>query len=230
MGLISDYLEENRERGNGGFVDPCLIMGSSHNYHVIHENLLRYEAAKKKEKEDIARQLISQISELEQLKHGYLLADKALLEVINFGNLQSRLMQDILNSVDDQVQDNYRGICETINDIDKKLNHPCHTQIKPVGGGKIRDQLLELIMGGILYMLRNRLPLDTSSFRKVIHDCAELIRHFRQENYLLANKKIVQYYIEKHFDIKTGHHKCINCGQPMKIDIPYCLNCYERNM
>ena len=28
MGLFSDILEANRERGYGGYIDPCMIMSS----------------------------------------------------------------------------------------------------------------------------------------------------------------------------------------------------------
>lgn len=233
MGLISDYLEDNRERGNYGSVDPCMIMGydmfPKKNYSSINRDLTRYDTADEDQKKALAEKLIRQIAELEQLKLSYLLADKIILEIINQRHLQSTLVKDTLQTVDEQIQTNYQSICGIIAEIDKKLKHPHRAEPKAAVETQIRKQMLELIMGGILQYLRDGLILDTSGFRKVVDDCAELIRSLEQENYNTANKKIVQYYIEKHYDIKGGHTVCRNCGSPMKIDIPYCLNCYERN-
>ena len=79
------------------------------------------------------------------------------------------------------------------------------------------------------YLQDSSVVLDTSEFRKVTCDFAEIIRCFEQEQYNQPDKKVVRYHLERDFQMKNSHFKCMNCGEPLLEDIPYCLNCYERN-
>ncbi len=236
LGLISDYLEENRERERLGCFDPCMIMGfriqPEKNYKNIYKDLDLYSASGDEiEREEISQRLISQAVNLEQLKTGYLLADKVILEIINYAKLRSALLQSAICTIDEQLQHSYQSICGMIQEIENKLAKDKHRVLKQIDTDEyqIRMRLLSLIIGGVIQNLQTGSPLDTSGFRKVVKDCAELIRRFQRENYLQADKMVVKYYIEKHYGMKESQNLCRNCQKPLWKDIPYCLHCYERN-
>ena len=68
--------------------------------------------------------------------------------------------------------------------------------------------------------------MDTSIFRKVVADCAALIRVLEDEPYHLPDKNVVQNYMVRRFDLVKGTVCCPNCKEFLYVDIPYCLNCY----
>ena len=68
--------------------------------------------------------------------------------------------------------------------------------------------------------------MDTSIFRKVISDCALLIRVLEDELYHQSDKKVVENYMVRRLSITKGTARCPSCRELLYSGIPYCLNCY----
>ena len=116
MGLISDYLEQCRDRiGN---IDPCMIIcggirGKLSSYYEINHTLIEYSNSKNDEQKKLLRQqLIERSSELETIKSSYLLGEKLILSVQNTGKLQSSLIVDIVNLFLAEIHIRLFVICE----------------------------------------------------------------------------------------------------------------------
>ena len=236
MGLISDYLEQCRDRSKAGDLDPCMIIGSSFrgklcSYPEIYRTLTAYSTSSNDEQKQLLRQqLTERSSELETIKSGYLLGEKVVLSASNPGKLQSSLIVDTVKLLLAELRKSYQAICDLRQKINHQLGETIIVQFEPAVESDIRKNMLKMIGSSIVaYLHDTSVILDTSEFRKVIYDFAEIIRCFEQEQYNQPEKKIVRYYLEKDFKMKNGHLKCVNCGNPLLEDIPYCLNCYERN-
>ena len=235
MGLFSDYLEECRDRCTAGDIDPCLIISQKNgygNYKKAYQRLAEYS---KKDITDEQRmclriELIQESAKLEKLKSGYLISEKAIYELLNTKTPKSILMQDILDTLKSQIHQSYLQICELRKGIDQKIGNSSIPVLLMPSEHVIRCSLLERLINSVLIYMNNGVIVNTGECRKVIKDCANLIRCMEQESYSWNDKKIFSYYLEKHFAIKKGQHRCVNCGTLLYEDIPYCLNCYERNL
>ena len=86
-------------------------------------------------------------------------------------------------------------------------------------------------MYSFVYSIKNsdNAPFDTSSFRKVVADMASVVRYFQDDIIVRQDKKIVYDFLQNQLGIVKSHHQCQNCGELLLKNIPYCLNCYERN-
>lgn len=236
MGLISDYLEQCRDRSKAGNLDPCMIIGGSFgghlsSYHEISNVLTTYSNSNNNEqKKLLLQQLTERSSELETIKTGYLLGEKVVLAVSNTGKLQSSLIVDTVELLLVELRKSYQAICDLRQKINNQLGETIVIQFEPPLESDIRKSMMKMIGSSIVTYLQDAsVILNTSEFRKVVYDFAEIIRCFNQEQYNQPEKKIVRYYLEKDFEMKNGHFKCVNCGSLLLENIPYCLNCYERN-
>lgn len=235
MGIYADILESNREREYLGYIDPCAIMwsfqGTQHRFKKYREKLNQYEPEKLSDRQvvEMTEEFCEKSLELERLKAGYLIAEKSVLEIINKGKLQSSYMLDMLNALQHQLQDAYRAICKLRLEIDQKVGLKLDTSIETEDIDIIRLGLLERLIKTSLLHMEKGIFRDTSSFRKVVSDCAELIRCLKNEDYFQSDKRILNYYLVENMGLKRGHHVCKNCKKPLLINVPYCLNCYERN-
>lgn len=236
MGLISDYLEQCRDRSKAGYLDPCMIIGSGFrgqfsSYHEISNALTAYSnSTNDEQKKLLLQQLIERSSELETIKTGYLLGEKVVLAVSNTGKLQSSLMVDTVGLLLAELRKSYQAICDLRQKINHQLGETIVVQFEPPLESDIRKSMMKMIGSSIVtYLQDTSVILNTSEFRKVVYDFAEIIRCFEQEQYNQPEKKIVRYYLEKDFKMKNGRFKCANCGSLLLEDIQYCLNCYERN-
>lgn len=236
MGLISDYLEQCRDRSRAGDLDPCMIIGGDFrskfsSYHEIHRALAAYSnSSDETQKKLLRHQLAERSSQLETIKSGYLLGEKIVLEVWNSGKLQSTLIKDTVKLLLTELRNSYQAICDLRQKINKQLGETIEVQFQAPLETDIRKNMLMMIGSSIVAYLRDSsVKLNTSDFRKVVCDFAEIIRCFEHEQYNQPEKKIVMYHLEKDFNMKNSHFKCANCGTLLLEDMPYCLNCYERN-
>lgn len=236
MGLFSDILEANRERGYGGYIDPCMIMGSlcSNNkrFADYRTELNRYKESEldTAQKTKMRQEFLTRSSELEKLKAGYLIAEKAVLEIKNRGRIQSVYMKDMLDTLQFQLRNAYRAICQLRSEIDQKFKFEKVPEFQPDCEEAIRLDILNKLINTTLYHMEDGLFVDTSTFRKVVSDCAEIIRCMKNEEYGISDKSVFSYYLMETVGLKATQHKCCNCGKPLLNNTVYCLNCYERNM
>ena len=236
MGLYSDYLEANRNRESLGYIDPCLIVwaqgqGADYNIKKYRAALERYDPASIDEnrKVHMHEEFLKKSIELERLKSGYLIAEKNILEIINRDKLQSTYMRDMVNVLQDQLQRAYRSICRLRSDIDKKVKLKIVSGINPKDEDSIRSDILERLIKSTIFSMEKGAFQDASIFKIIVSDCAEIIRCLEEEDYNQSNKMILKYYLIENIGLREGHFICKNCGCPLLADIPFCLNCYERN-
>ena len=235
MGLFADILEANREREYSGYIDPCAIIwsfqGSQYNFQKYRDSLRQYEpeTLDLNRKAQMKEDFMKKSAELERLKSGYLIAEKSVLEIINRNRLQSRYMKDLLSALQQQLQGAYRSICKLRLEINQKVGVLKTSNIVSEDENRIRKELLERIIKTTLLHMENGVFTSTSSFRKVVSDCAEIIRCLKNEDYIQSDKSILNYYLAEELGFKQGHHVCKNCGKTLLSHVPYCLNCYERN-
>lgn len=200
-------------------------------YHAVHHTLITYcNSHNEKQKEALRQQLIEKSSELESVKSTYLLKEKIVLSVWNSGKLQSPIMITIVHLLLTELRSSYQAICELRQELNEQLGELIVTSFKSPLEVDIRKDILKTLGTSVeVYLQDSSEVLDTSELRQLICDFAGLIRYFEQEQYKLADKKVVRDYLEREFQIKSSHFKCTNCGDYLLKDIPYCLNCYERN-
>lgn len=235
MGLFSDYLEECRDRCAAGDIDPCLILSIKHgygNYRKAYRKLEEYSklGVGDEERNKLQIELIQNSAELEKIKSGYLISEKAIYEILNAKFLQSELIQDILDALKRQIHQSYLQICGLRRDIDKKIGKYEIPILSIPTENVIRCNLLKNLINSVLKHMSNGVITETGECRKVIKDCAGLIRCLEQEKYFWSDKEIFSYYLETCFEVKKSQCRCTNCGMFLYDDIPYCLNCYERNL
>jgi len=237
MGLFSDYLEENRDRVGSGEIDPCLILSSNYgfnNYDTVYGSLDKYVeyANNIKAQNEIGKELINNLPELEKIKAEYLVASKIMLKCLNNLDLQTELVSDILETLEKQLDQAYKQICKLRKDIDNKIKIGSREiAVLPLEPeSSIQKRLLKQIMNCILVHMSNGVIINTSECRRVINDASNIIRSLLMENYAWPNKKVFAYYLEKQFQAKKGKTRCKNCGELLYREIPYCINCFERNL
>lgn len=236
MGLFSDVLEANRDRGYGGYIDPCMIMSSletnDKRFADYRIELNRYTESKPDDtiKEGMRQAFLRRSADLEKLKAGYLIAEKAVLEINNRGKIQSDYMKDMLETLQFQLRNAYRAICQLRFEIDQKFNFQHIPDFQADQEDNIRMDILNKIINTTLHHMEEGLFVDTSTFRKVVSDCAEIIRYLRNENYGTSDKSVFSYYLMETSGLKESQYKCRNCGKALLNNMVYCLNCYERNL
>lgn len=235
MGLFSDILEANRERGYGGYIDPCMIMSSlgtnNKRFADYRIELNRYKESEPDDafKERMRQEFLQRSADLEKLKAGYLIAEKAILEIINRGKIQSVYMGDMLDTLQFQLRNAYRAICELRSEIDQKFKFKRIPEFQPYPEDAIRMDILNKLINTTLHHMEEGLFVETSTFRKVVSDCAEVIRCMKNEDYGTSDKSVFSYYLVEMVGLKVSRHKCRNCGKMLLDNMVYCLNCYERN-
>lgn len=237
MGLFADILEANRERGNFGYVDPCMVMGSVMGKHYCKFEDYRNELNRYKQSDidietqkQIKEEFIKKSAELERIKAGYLVAKKNLYEIKKREKIQSAYMNDILETLLSQLRNAYLAICQLRSEIDSKLGFNKVPDFTPESEEIIRTDLLDKLIRTTLYHMDEGIFTDTSTFRKVVSDCAEIIRCLKKEEYLNTDKSVFSYYLMETVGLKPSQHQCRNCGTSLLNNTAYCLNCYERNV
>ncbi len=236
MGLFSDILESNRERGNYGYIDPCMIVSSFnstyHTFDAYRKKLQEYKETNTDTttQAKIKQEFIQKSAELESLKAGYLVAEKSILEIVNRQKIQSVYMKDMLNTLLFQLRGAYKAICKLRSEIDKNIGLNMVPTFEPEDEAAIRNDMLNKLIDTTLHHMEEGTFVDTSMFRKVVSDCAEVIRCLKNEEYRSNDKSVFTYYLMETVGLKPSQHKCRNCGMELLDNTGYCLNCYERNV
>ena len=232
MGLIADYVEANRERALMGDIDPCMIVNPNHalrvRYTYLREAMQEYSGTDKdvKHRKDLEDELRKRAVELDAVRANYILSEKAILEVLNSCHLESTMMEESLKELCFQMREAYRSVCDVLQELNGKLKGKYEYQAPDIDEGALRLRLLDLLLNGIVGFMNNDTTMDTSSFRKVIADCASLIRVMEDEPYHQPDKNVVQNYMVRRFALAKGKVRCPNCRELLYSDIPYCMNCY----
>lgn len=236
MGLFSDILEANRERDYSGYIDSCMILSS---LKTNNKRFADYRAELKKYnkseldgaiKNRMRQEFLQRSAELEKLKVGYLIAEKAVLKIINRGKIQSVYMKDMLDTLQFQLHNAYNAICQLRSEIDRKFGFKKIPEFQMESEEAIQLDVLNKLINTTLYHMEAGTFIDTSTFRKVVSDCAEIIRCMKNEEYGISDKSVLSYYLMEIVGLKMSQHTCCNCGKPLLNNMAYCFNCYERNV
>lgn len=235
MGLFSDILEECRNRAVD--YDPCLFPRGMLFYPVARQQKVKTILAEHHTKspqnnnnEAWRKNLIEQAQALEGMKCTYLLSEKILLGLLNSEKFKSDLTVTKLSRLQMDLRKSYKTVCDTISEIHRELGR-FDVQAELPDECTVKDELFDLVMCSFVYSIRNSndVPFDTSSFRKIVSDMAHIIRYFQPEIIGSQDKKVVCDFLENQLGIAKSHHQCQNCRKFLLKNIPYCLNCYERN-
>lgn len=235
MGLFSDILEECRNQAVD--YDPCLFPTGMLFYPVERQQkvktiLAEYhtESVRHNNNEALRKKLIEQAQALENMKCTYLLSEKILLALLHSEKFKSDLTVTKLSRLHRDLQKSYKNVCDIIAEIHREIGK-FDTQVESPDECAVKDELFDLAMRSFVYSIRNsdNAPFDTSSFRKIVSDMAHIIRYFQKEITELQDKKVVYDFLENQLGVAKSHHQCQNCGKLLLKNIPYCLNCYERN-
>lgn len=232
MGLIADYVEANRERAFNGDIDPCMIVNPNHvlrfRYASLHDTMREYSRTDNDmgRRKSLEVELRKRIVELDMVKEHYILSEKAILEVLNRCQINSSMMLDSLRELCAQMRDAYRNVCDMLQELNHKLKGGYKYQATEIDESAVRMRLLDLLLSGIVSFMNNDKTMDTSIFRKVVSDCAAIIRILEDESYHQSDKKVVQNYMIRRFSIVKGVVRCPSCNELLYSGIPYCLNCY----
>lgn len=227
MGLLSDYLERNRETLSVNEIDPCLYIkftGVNSNLHksinFIHKNSNLLDE----------KDLVAQLFELEKLKTLYLVAEKIVLKFIKDCEIKSHLISEITDFFLCELQQSYKSTCKIINESNMKAKIETTPNILIDSDDTIKRDILNSIINSCIQCLKSGTLIDTSECRKVVNDLASAICHFTNESLSFSKKQILSYYLENELKFPKSNHQCSNCHKQLLFNLPYCFNCYERNI
>ena len=235
MGLFSDILEECRNQAVD--YDPCLFPTGMLFYPTERQQKLKNilseyhtENSRHRNSEELKRKLLEQAEMLETMKCTYILSEKMLLGLVNSQKFKSDLTQSKLGRLKDDLQKSYKTVCDAIQEIHRELGR-IDVKIEAPSESAVKEDVFNLIMYSFVYSIKNsdNAPFDTSSFRQVVADMASVVRYFQDDIIVRQDKKIVYDFLQNQLGIVKSHHQCQNCGELLLKNIPYCLNCYERN-
>ena len=228
MGVYSDNLEEIRNRMTLGMIDPCMIISSKMlRRKKIDTYYEKIDYCLKKERSEDEK-LKNMDLELEKLKLSYLVAEKMILGIINFEKIESEIIKLKLDVYRELLHHSYIKITEIISDA-KKIMTESHINEMEVPED-VEEKILKQFMDSVIYELNNVKFEDSSEFRKIVHDCAKIIRRLKKKELLQSDKKLMGKYIDENYRMIKTNVRCRNCGKTfIRKDFPFCLNCYERN-
>lgn len=233
MGLTSDYLEQNRDRGMDNFVSITLSRQTFFLNVDVSYFWRKHVGAKKwnpvlhampchhRQSDDTAM-LSPSLKELSRLRAEATISEKLLLEAENLGGLKSPLVRGLIATVREEAEASGSLIDVEMARLGGGANEPCDE-------AEVRRRLLHLVAGGTLYALQHGFLADTSFFRYIVKDLASLLRLWNGANGSEPDKKLVRCYLERKFSPTLSVARCQNCGRRLFEGLPYCFNCYERN-
>ncbi len=238
MGIYSDYLEKIKENPDYRPIDVENILSSNcreETYKSIQEKVneekVKKEAAAKRKEKYIDKGLIDSYRELQALLSIYNLEDKTACDILNHDVVRNAWVWDIVKLCQENSNEGRRQVNKLCDEIRQQLGKNAMPKITyVVSEGDVRRQLLKQLIDIVLRKLQNGSALDTSQFRNIIKDCAELIRYLQDERYAWADVKVFNDYIERQLGVSRGSKNCSNCRDKLYKTIPYCTRCYERNV
>ena len=235
MGIISDYLEYNRDNIRENDFDPVMWSWHRKNNKVVvksRSNLSIYKKqhSQKIEKQIIVQNLIENYKELYQSKICYIITEKFLLELLNKYKWHTVFVENILNSYKKDVNESYISVCEMIYDINEIVSCEKYENNVEINEKELKINLLDNVTNSILVVLKNdnSEEADSSFFRKIVKDLNIIIRCLKNGDTKTSPKQNVEKYLTEK-GIKKSHYICRNCGNYLYENIDYCITCYERN-
>lgn len=238
MGIYSDYLEKIKENPDYRPIDVENILSS--NYRVatyksiqekVNEEKIKKEAAAKRKEKYIDKNLLDNYRELQALLSIYNLDDKTACDILNHDIVRNAWVLDIVRLCQENSNDGRRQVNKLCDEIRQQLCKNAMPKITyVVSEGEVRRQLLRRIVISVVALMRGGDMVEVSQCRQIIRDCAHLICYLQNMNCVVADKKIFADYIEKQLGMEKSSFICQNCHEVLYKSIPYCINCYERNV
>lgn len=238
MGIYSDYLEKLKENPNYKAIDVENLLSSNcrvATYRAIQERFyeekVKKEAAAKSRERYVDKGLIDNYRELEALLSIYTLEDKTVCDILNHKVVGTVWVSDILRVFQESSNEARAQVNKLYNEVRTQLGKVAIAKnIYVACEGEVRRQLLRQFIDSVLRKMKNGSALDTSQCRQIIKDSANLIRYLKDERYAWADVKVFTNYIEGQLGAARGAGSCKNCRERLYKNIPYCTNCYERNV
>ena len=241
MGIYSDILEFNREKG---LVDPCMfIHRSKHSVDHYMPLWLHYCSAdstsqKTKKLNDFSAQAqeLQRMSDAEKayISFHYLLdiciyREKQLLEIKNRLNLTTHLVNDAINEYLSIVRESWQHAATEISEAKRYLKKlPNYTFC--VDEDAEKSIPISSLLESLFYYLSSNADFDDSQFLQAVFiDISQLIKLVKVNTYGKKPKEICREYYESTYQPSFGISRCDNCGEPLYEGFHYCFNCFERS-
>jgi len=241
MGLYSDILESNRERG---FVDPCMFIHKSkhsvdHYLPLWHHYCdINPKSQQRNRNSDFSSQVQAlqcmNIAEKTYISFRYLLdmciyREKQLLALKNHCKFTTHLVNDAVNEYLSIVRESWIQAVSEVTDA-KKLLKSTPTYTFSVDDDAEKEIPVITILDSLFHYLSATAEFDDSQFLQAVFiDMSKLISLVRINTYGKKPKDICREYYESTFQPSFGIARCENCGEPLYTGWHYCFNCFERS-
>ena len=232
MGIFSDYLEETREREIYELPDQTMFFSLKLSANYKRKKLEQDRNIKSAQilpaNKNVQNQLRKSLYEMEELLCTYLCIEKIILEINRIISFQSYIVVDMMKTMLRDIDISKTEIGIQIQNIKNSILGKYYIESIPINEGCLKKDIEHIMMNSLVNEMRNGNQMDTAQFRKYIFDLAGIILFFHSDCQG-SKKSIVSAYIRDYMKIERSYVKCENCGANLFHDIPYCLNCYERN-
>lgn len=228
MGIFSDIFEENRCNNN---IDLGLYISRGH-INVVSEFMDKYYSKERqKHAEKSMNTACDHINE-EYIKSNIFINRKTYIEekivrrLLN-SNYESALFNNIIEQLLKEIMKQRRFT----NNIIEKHRKLIKVEEPKFDEDKLKIGLSEIILLSIYKFLSTDANMERSEFRLCIYDCAKLLLEYQKEifnNKNMLKSEIVEKYFTEEFGLTRSYIKCLNCGNSIYNEIPYCFNCYEK--
>ena len=231
MGILSDILEENREKG--------LTIADSADYNgVFYADIDKVKVSikelacigiDKKKVKKLLNKLQLQYKNLLTASRKAILTEKIVLRLNNNNNFQSEYFKNRLASFIDNVQNQIYDITELVIELEKRIQLNNDIKENSISNEKIKMMIAYTLSNSMIAFLQQNYGLENYEIRYIVSDLSILFRQLEVDNVNLKGKKLVRYYLLQKNIIHESNNVCRNCGEKMFDEFDYCINCYEVN-
>ena len=168
----------------------------------------------------------NELDELETSICYYRVAERELLKIRNFGDIQSVIVDDIIDSLL-EFFDNW---CETLADAMYEINNQEHItyapQAKEIDDKEVSNDVIKSIFKIVARGVEADLPLSHDLFKHIVKDLEHVLDILGESK--TRNKKTdVEKYFKDNCNMHVGMVVCQNCNRAMLAEIPYCFICFS---
>ncbi len=230
MGILSDTLEANRDNTPPEAIDPTMFSSISRSFYYLPDlDTYKEPETVKTAKENMRMSFLQERTAFERLKAEYLIGEEIVRNLIDRKIIQSAFMNNKLEILRSQLSDAYNIVCQLCDEITDVSDSEKTFEPLPTCEENIRKDILDRLIKTTFRPMKKGKLGDHSKFRKVVSDCAELIRYLTSEYHGdKEDKHVFHLYLTKKLGYKVSNYcKCNNCGELLLDDIAYCLNCYQ---
>lgn len=243
VGLISDYLEQNKEAAS---YDICLIIPRTKYTTGMYVpttdgNPMDHQAMEDKQnwKQDFTDQakflhdaeMYGQMySDAHTLINRCLYREKQLLAIQKDFDFATHIVRDTIVEYLALIHENMQYASGLL--VEAK-HHIKNSRISQFDLNEAEENKIAVstLLNSVCTFLASSATFNESEYiHAIFHDIALLVGTLPEYDVIAKKAKdICRIYFEDIFHPTYGIDTCENCGRKLYKEIPYCFNCYERN-